>query len=149
MAIGLWPSAKSFFAEMKYKPKPKFDSGFMQPDGFGKRRTMVGRMLPQPRVNTLDGEPKLLDELLGSGFALVGVGVPESELCAVIAGNEIARFGPQCVALDPSAVPELAPYRGRILLVRPDRYIAASGTSSGPDSIGVAITSLLARFERP
>jgi 3-(3-hydroxy-phenyl)propionate hydroxylase len=149
MVIGLWPSAKSFFAEMKYKPKPKFDSGFMQPDGFGKRRTMVGRMLPQPRVNTLDGEPKLLDELLGSGFALVGVGVPESELCAVIAGNEIARFGPQYVALDPSAVPELAPYRGRILLVRPDRYIAASGTSSGPDSIGVAIASLLARFNRP
>jgi len=161
-AIGLWPAAKSFFGEMKYKPKPKFDTGFMQPDGFRKNRTLVGRMLVQPLVRMPDGKQLLLDELLGSGFALVGINVPAADVGSASEERAIAQLAPACVAINPPAggkeilrinvvelnrdFAALDPYRGRILLVRPDRYVAASGTSSGRDSIGAAVTSLVARF---
>jgi 3-(3-hydroxy-phenyl)propionate hydroxylase len=161
MAIGLWPAAKRFFGEMKYKPKPKFEAGFMYPDGFGKRRTLVGRMLPQPMVVTSDGASVLLDRILGKGFALVGIQVAAAAVANAAATPELVELAPACVVIrsfvDPGTpsvqvagleAPHLDfdRYRGRILLVRPDRYVAASGTSSGPDGIGAAISRLFQRF---
>ncbi len=161
MAIGLWPAAKRFFGEMKYKPKPKFEAGFMHPDGFGKRRTLVGRMLPQPTVATRDGTTLLLDALLGCGFALVGIEVTAAAVVSAAASPELAELLPSCVVIGtltdagiPSVKaatletpqPDFDRYRGRILLVRPDRYVAASGTASGPAGIGAAIGRLFQRF---
>jgi 3-(3-hydroxy-phenyl)propionate hydroxylase len=161
MAVGLWPAAKRFFGEMKYKPKPKFDAGFMYPDGFGKRRTLVGRMLPQPMVATRDGAAILLDGLLGKGFALVGIQVAAAAVADAAALPEVAELAPTCVVIGSSAEPapssmrfaslqtpqlDFERYRGRILLVRPDRYVAASGTPSGPGGIGAAMSRLFQRF---
>jgi 3-(3-hydroxy-phenyl)propionate hydroxylase len=161
MAIGLWPSAKRFFGEMKYKPKPKFLAGFMHPDGFGKRRTLVGRMLPQPMVATRDGSRVLLDGLLGSGFALVGIQVSAAAVMSAAAMPELAELAPSCVVIgtlpDPGTPsveaaaletpqPDFERYRGHILLVRPDRYVAASGTTSGPARIDAAIGRLFQGF---
>ena len=161
MVIGLWPYAKRFFGEMKYKPKPKFASGFMQPDGFGRRRTLVGRMLPQPMVATGDGVSVLLDGLLGSGFALVGIQVPAAAVMSAAATPAVAALAPCCVVIGQPAdrgvpsvkvaalqtsQPDLERYRGRILLVRPDRYVAASGTPGGPAAIDAAVSRLLQRF---
>ncbi len=147
LAIGLWPAAKRFFGEMKYKPKPKFDSGFMESDGFKARETMVGRMLMQPHVPKADGAQVLLDELLGGGFALIGVAVTAEALRQAMHEPAIARLAPVCVALDQPPA-EFDRYRGRMLLVRPDRYVAASGTGTGTGaaSIGAVVTRLLARF---
>jgi 3-(3-hydroxy-phenyl)propionate hydroxylase len=161
LAIGLWPAAKRFFGEMKYKPKPKFDAGFMHPDGFGKRRTLVGRMLPQPMVAASDGAAVLLDGFLGNGFALVGIQVDAAAVAHAAAAPEVAELAPACVVIgslvDPDTptvqvaaltTPQLdfERYRGRILLVRPDRYVAASGTTSGPAGIGAAVSRLFKRF---
>ncbi|MFL9875852.1 bifunctional 3-(3-hydroxy-phenyl)propionate/3-hydroxycinnamic acid hydroxylase [Paraburkholderia megapolitana] len=77
------PPVRDFFMQMKFKPKPRFDSGLLGPrerSGWGSPR---GRMLPQPSVLAragVDGaaassggapvESKL-DDLIGHRFALV------------------------------------------------------------------------------
>ncbi|MDP8984567.1 MAG: bifunctional 3-(3-hydroxy-phenyl)propionate/3-hydroxycinnamic acid hydroxylase [Pseudomonadota bacterium] len=160
-AIGLWPAAKRFFGEMKYKPKPKFAKGFMQPDGFGRRHTLVGRMLAQPQVRTADRQSVLLDDLLGNGFALVGLEVSVADLCSTLENPAIASLEPACVALNPTSAagggatavatlaaypPEFERYRGRVLLVRPDRYVAAAGTAGEAGSLASAVQKLKADY---
>jgi 3-(3-hydroxy-phenyl)propionate hydroxylase len=159
LLLGLWPAAKSFFAEMKYKPRPRFAAGFMQPDGLGKSRTLVGRMIVQPEVRTSNGERVHLDELLGRGFALLALELSPEDLPRLTRhGTAAARLTPMCVVINPTSIssagsvvtatvarypPEFEPYRGRVLLIRPDRYVAASGSCSGPNSIEDAIAKLL------
>ncbi|MDP9012278.1 MAG: bifunctional 3-(3-hydroxy-phenyl)propionate/3-hydroxycinnamic acid hydroxylase [Pseudomonadota bacterium] len=161
-AIGLWPAAKRFFAEMKYKPKPKFDRGFMQPDDIGKRHTLVGRMLAQPEVQAAGGEKVLLDDLLGGGFALLGLEVSPLDLRRAFDDSAIASLAPACVVLNPAAPasdgaatiatlatypPEFERYRGRVLLVRPDRYVAAAGAVGGSGSLAAAVQRLVIGYQ--
>jgi 3-(3-hydroxy-phenyl)propionate hydroxylase len=159
LLLGLWPAAKGFFAEMKYKPRPRFAAGFMQPDRLGKSRTLVGRMLLQPDVRKSNGERVPLDELLGCGFALLALELSPEDLRPLARhGTAAGRLTPMCVVINPTSIsssdsvvtatvasypPEFEPYRGRVLLIRPDRYVAASGTCSGPASIEDAIAKLL------
>jgi 3-(3-hydroxy-phenyl)propionate hydroxylase len=72
--LALYPSARNYVVEMKYKPKPRFVDGFFAPDGKGTRRTLVGRMFPQPIVMRPEGKLVLFDEALSVGFALVAFG---------------------------------------------------------------------------
>ncbi|NNL65484.1 MAG: hypothetical protein HKP30_04520 [Myxococcales bacterium] len=86
----------------------------------------VGSLLRQPRVRRDGGEPFLLDELLGSGFAAVGRSAEDVTL-----GDEAAaifsRLGGRTVSLDGLALAE-----GQLdalfeahpaVVVRPDRYV--------------------------
>ena len=137
------PAIQSYFAQMKYKPKPFYRRGFIA-DGHPDRLT--GRMIAQPTVERLDGQVVPLDQLLGSGFSLVAFG-PDAEqrladsLTAALPLPDLRR-----VAILPSilnaerppfpgievvrdlygAISHLAPAGATLLmLVRPDRYIAA------------------------
>jgi len=70
LALNVWPPARDYVAQMKYKPPPRFNRGFLVPDGKG-RKSLVGRLLPQPPVRTAAGQDVLLDEALGSRFVLL------------------------------------------------------------------------------
>ena len=70
-ALALIPGARDYIAQMKFKPPPRFAHGFIVPDFEGSRRTLVGRLFPQPRVTTQDGSEILLDDALGPGFAIL------------------------------------------------------------------------------
>ena len=59
---------------MNFKPIPRFHEGFLCPDGRSAKTTLIGRMLPQPTVRTLDGKKKKLDDVIGYGFALLKIG---------------------------------------------------------------------------
>lgn len=141
---GLIPKLRDYFLGMKFKPEPRFREGFLVADGETAKRTLVGRMLPQPVVKTADGEAKL-DDAMGAGFALVAVGGDASaelarldhpvwtHLGAARIGLSLdgvarpAEDGVAIVGLATDALPKkLRAYVGKILLVRPDRYVAAA-----------------------
>lgn len=56
-------------------PRPVYDKGCYFGIPRRNRRAAAGRLPPQPTVRGMDGQRRLLDELLGGGFALVGLGV--------------------------------------------------------------------------
>ncbi|MGG5818594.1 bifunctional 3-(3-hydroxy-phenyl)propionate/3-hydroxycinnamic acid hydroxylase [Falsiroseomonas sp. HW251] len=151
-ALNVWPPARDYVAQMKYKPKPRFEHGFLVSDRRGARRTRVGRLFPQPRVLTGQG-PRLLDEVLGNGFALVardpaGLSALRHALLdrlrvarlAILPRGSASRDG--AVALD-SAEDPLADHDAEALLLRPDHYVAAALPFSGADPVLSQLEAML------
>jgi 3-(3-hydroxy-phenyl)propionate hydroxylase len=64
-----------FLREGSFIPQPVYANGSYFGIPRRLRRTAAGRQLPQPCVKGPDGRSARLDDLLGSGFALIGVGV--------------------------------------------------------------------------
>ncbi len=139
--LAYFPKARDYIAQMKFKPPPRFAEGFIVADGVGPKRTLVGRLFPQPRVATGDGREILLDEVLGDGFSIVLrtsrvhdvvphlTGRPWSDLHArmVVLGNEPAGViaGVTAVREVGPANPRLSRFSDHVILLRPDRYVAA------------------------
>lgn len=147
-ALRIWPPARDYVSQMRYKPKPGFNQGWLVADGRG-RASLVGRMLPQPRVVTPRGD-MLLDSWIGPGFALLARGRGAASRLAELRHPLWAQLGAVRVALDdgPSAQTRdagfkaaMAPYLEGVLLVRPDRYVAACITLGDEDRIVAALTS--------
>lgn len=157
-ALRICAPARDYFALMKYKPKPRFRDGFLVPDQQGGRRTCVGRLLPQPKVRS-GGEVILLDELLGDGFALLGLTENLSRFAEIARGGPWGRLGSRAVALtssprhaaedivvahaDPAVVARLrGNHTDLILFVRPDRYVAAAFRLSDADETAALVEAL-------
>lgn len=125
-ALSLFPKARDYIAQMKFKPPPRFSQGFIVPDDKGARHTLVGRLFPQPRVRT-DRSEAPLDDLLGPGFALV-VRSPRAELVtASLQAPSWRELDARVVVLREAGSPDprLARYSDHVFLLRPDRYVAA------------------------
>jgi 3-(3-hydroxy-phenyl)propionate hydroxylase len=142
------PHVQAYFAQMKYKPKPFYSSGFLVATEPG---TLVGRMLPQPRVETMDGRELLLDEVLGNDWRLVAYGPDAEARAAEAAKLDFGMRGLEPLAILPNTMNRMACAKGGqevvrdlsreflrenpegatvLMLVRPDRYIAAASTES-------------------
>src|SRR5579883_1436918 len=138
-AAGLWPELRAYFGEMKYKPQPRFSSGFLLPSA----HTLVGRLLPQPVVRSRDGFEQLLDDALPDGFVLVGLDMPPVALKAAarqldtgkvsvptislfLTGPPASDLGGASLSLVDPPDRALAAASGSLLLVRPDRYVMAA-----------------------
>jgi 3-(3-hydroxy-phenyl)propionate hydroxylase len=140
--LGLWPAAKLYFAEMKYKPAPRFAGGFLLESQLS-TRGIVGRLLPQPRLATR-GDARL-DDALGNGFALLGIGVDPQLVATLSLGAGWDTLVERRLALAESDAESLSAYAGRLLLVRPDRYVMALFAPAEADRIAAELTALLAR----
>jgi len=160
--LKLWPAAADYVAQMKYKPKPRFTSGFILPDGKG-RQDVVGRLLPQPVIIDTQGRRQLLDETLGSGFVLLIRG-ERAEACFAGLRQPIwDKLAVLRIALLPagaSATPTegvttifeteegmsdtLLHLPDCALLLRPDHYVAAVIRLGDPDGMVAAIERLVA-----
>src|SRR5579863_2012318 len=70
--LSVVPPARVYFAEMKYKPQPRFGSGFLAHGNKHGAVPLIGRLFPQPEVRAPD-RTALLDEFLGDNFALVSM----------------------------------------------------------------------------
>jgi 3-(3-hydroxy-phenyl)propionate hydroxylase len=164
----LVPGVRDYFMQMKFKPKPRFEAGFLLPNGENPKTSLVGRMLPQPRVMTIDQQSPagtgdkevLLDEVIGSGFALIAYGADginalmavEHPLWRRLEARRVALLPPDAklpspiptgiaVALDRSGrfAKLFAPGQTRLILLRPDRYVAAV---FAPEQVDKAVAAL-------
>jgi len=154
--LSLWPKARDYVAQMRFKPPPRFAHGFIVPDGRPAKTTLVGRMFPQPRVLTPDGE-KRLDDVLGPGFALLVRSPRAKEIVPRLLQKPWSDLAPRIVVFgdDPvertiavretSPSPRLAAYSDNVLLLRPDRYVAACVPAGELDKGAEGVASLIAQ----
>lgn len=137
---GYIPPIRDYFLQMKFKPKPYYANGLLGPTQVGTE--VRGRMFPQPRVRTLDGREVLLDDLIGSSYALVSYhsggdvvvldaplwrNLDVTRVCVFTKHDDIGILPPGAiVAIDSSGGLRqfFAGQDGNTVLVRPDRYVA-------------------------
>jgi 3-(3-hydroxy-phenyl)propionate hydroxylase len=162
LALNVWPPARDYVAQMKYKPPPRFNEGFLIPDHKG-RKSLVGRLLPQPLVRTPDGRQVLLDEVLGNRFVLLLRSARPAEDFARLRQPIWDKLGVARVALLPVGSPDqavaevetvagtndalgatLVDYPDSALLLRPDHYVAAAIPLSDADRGCRAVEELFA-----
>jgi 3-(3-hydroxy-phenyl)propionate hydroxylase len=156
--LGIFPPAQEYVAQMKYRPKPRFLSGFIVPGGRQRHRTLIGRLFPQPFVETQEQQKVFLDEVLGNGFSLLArTSQPEHIIAAttqpVWDRLQIRRIAvlPQnaawCCPPGVTTVREidqvLAGYPDHLILLRPDHYVAAcfpvSDAARGSELVGALL----------
>jgi 3-(3-hydroxy-phenyl)propionate hydroxylase len=152
-ALSLFPKARDYIAQMKFKPPPRFAQGFIVPDRAGSRNTLVGRLLPQPRVLGPNGREVLLDELLGAGFAILIRSVRAAEVLPRLGARPWSDLNARCLAMPPesgAANPRLARFADHVIVLRPDRYVAAcipvDELEKGAEAVGALIA---ATFTQP
>jgi len=160
-ALALFPAARSYFAEMKYKPKPKFHRGFLLPPETASKQSLVGKLFPQALVMTANGF-ELLDDVLGDGFALLAPPGTAPQTLENVCLEKSSQLPIRRVAVldkeDPSPVAApaisardlrgdlaalLAGYPAGLYLLRPDRYVAAFFPLQDIQSAGDAIAKLM------
>jgi len=146
-AVRLLPGIRNYVLQMRFKPMPRYENGVV----IGEPGTdAVGRMLIQPDVEDATGARRKLDDVLGPWFALIGWEVdPQSaldekdrafwrELGARFVQISRARSGSRpglrlhssegtvCVEdVDNHYADWMAEHPGPIVVLRPDRYVAA------------------------
>ena len=136
---GLYPPARDYVLQLKFKPRPRFAKGFFVAGGNG-GDVRSGQLFPQPMVEVADGKRVLLDELLGAGFAYIGWhgdGLPD-ELSALMPVEtlRVVWLAPQGQAVacnDGGSACDGDGVIARVLnqaaavavILRPDRYVLA------------------------
>jgi 3-(3-hydroxy-phenyl)propionate hydroxylase len=134
------PAGRAYFEEMRYRPPHMYTHGLLAASD----DAPVGMMIGQPRV--FDAEARcirLLDDSLGTDWALLGAGVDTQQLAEAAAlvkplvprAAHLAIQGrrpphptaaPVLFDVDSALDAEFAPYLGRLVLVRPDHFVAAA-----------------------
>lgn len=106
------------------------------------RRNALGRMIPQPTVLDRQGHQHLLDDLVGSGFVVLGVDVDPRTAMTDRQVEDWTRLGARFRTVRRSfattdgpddvidvtgvLVDWLGRYRAKVAVVRPDRFVAAT-----------------------
>lgn len=163
--LGWCAPVRDYIAEMRYKPTPRFAAGFLVRDGRSARRTLVGRLLPQPRVVTSDNRVVLFDTVLGNRFVLLAWTTRPRAVFAAAAHPIWNRLDVKRVAALPAGTgceplpgvdvvwdrdgglaAALARYPDHVLLLRPDHYVAAcmprGEIGRGADAVGALVRTM-------
>jgi 3-(3-hydroxy-phenyl)propionate hydroxylase len=122
------PPLRKWAQEGGFKPHPVYTKG--QYLGLPRRRSggPEGALVPQPVVRSLDGRRLLLDEVLGEGVALVGLGIDPRAGLSVTALELLAEMEARHVTL--------FPYGGRPQGLRGVARSTAAGLSEVEDMNG-------------
>lgn len=148
------PWARRYLVEMRYRPKGRFTKGFLVPGESTAAESLVGRALEQPLVLRDDDSTAIrLDDALGPGFAILGVdlagqdwlrlekhdfGLADLTLVDVALGDRAPKVHPRRVGIadsDGSLQSMLEAFSGQVLLLRPDRVVAAVFAPGSVDEV--------------
>jgi 3-(3-hydroxy-phenyl)propionate hydroxylase len=131
-----------FFRELRFKPPARHATGFCLADASAS--SAIGAMIFQPRVIDSTCSYREFDDLIGPGFALIAIGgspealnhlsdpiwerIGAARLHVALDDRLPNRdAGPRGVAdADGQLADQLNELRGRLVLVRPDRFIAGA-----------------------
>jgi 3-(3-hydroxy-phenyl)propionate hydroxylase len=148
-ALSIIPTFKDYIVQMRYKPKPRYNNGFFVRDQKRIKDTLVGRMLPQPDVTDKDGRIHRLDDLMGKGFCLLALSANPGKLFSILEGVDLGVEAQRlCLLPKDYRHPDdmrllwardhnggmnayLEAYGDHILVIRPDRYVAAAIPMTG------------------
>jgi len=144
VALSVVPPIKRYIAQMKYIPKPFLKSGVVLGRPVKDEASVLGRILPQPDVKAAGEQPQLLDKILGPNFAILAIEpAPAKPIFGVdhplwwSLGTVFwslhwsASWAPPAAGFRPLQVVSAQldhvrdRYRGQLLIVRPDRLVAA------------------------
>ncbi len=161
-AIQTVPRVRRFLRHFEFKPLPAHDAGLM---ATGRRRGVEGRMFPQPRVLAAGSpSPRPLDDVLGTGFALIGPGVdPQAADDPRWQGLPVTflRVRPAATTLLGAAdvgdtegvlTTWFATNKAEVALLRPDRFVFAAGAAADAGRFADLLTAQLrtgARADAP
>ena len=161
--VCLLPPARDYILHLKFKPKPRFERGLLVRWQHGKPFVPPGQLMIQPMMQMPDGRMRLLDHLLGRGFALLGwagslphvppewpVSPPALVECLRADEDFLLQAPGHATARDASG--ELA----RVLdsagatavLLRPDRHVLAY-LGARPEDNWQAVLAALAHYFEP
>jgi 3-(3-hydroxy-phenyl)propionate hydroxylase len=148
-ALGLYPPAKDYFVQMRYKPKPRFEAGLVWRNARDALAAVTGSMLPQPEVEDLQRTRHLLDDLVPDAPVLLVYDRMPDRVMAPELQHRFESHGCHVVGLTPEGVNPVEagfpiyrdaggvltrrPYAGlvgSVFLLRRDRYIAAAAPAS-------------------
>jgi 3-(3-hydroxy-phenyl)propionate hydroxylase len=167
--FSVFPPVRDYVLQLKFKPKPRFFEGFFVPGHAAAALVPAGQLLPQPQVELPGGAQAALDDLLGSGFALLSLADAEgSAVAAALAA--LAAAGLDCrhipvVAQSDDFLPHTGPDASlrdcggtleailrsagaQAVLLRPDRYVLAY-LCRGDSDIGAQLQGLLHPHSTP
>ncbi|PRX92094.1 bifunctional 3-(3-hydroxy-phenyl)propionate/3-hydroxycinnamic acid hydroxylase [Paraburkholderia sp. BL25I1N1] len=157
--VCLFPPARDYILHLKFKPKPRFQSGFFVGSAAASLPIPAGQLLPQPLVELQGGTAVRLDDVLGTGFAVVvasdaivaefrrildGARVPYRVVKIVLKAEDFIvghiQGGVDAIARDSDGVLEdiMRKAGADVMFVRPDRYVlgyANSGDSRSIDAL--------------
>jgi 3-(3-hydroxy-phenyl)propionate hydroxylase len=129
---------RAYLEEMRYRPSLRYTDGLVIADSRGPTGVVIG----QPLVfDTADHRLRRLDDVLGPGWALVGVELgdiswAETEPVTTVLAATTVEIGQNehlprtthhlVLDVDGGLGREFAAYRGSFVLLRPDHVVAAS-----------------------
>ena len=160
-ALALYRPARDYVMQMKWKPAPRFEHGFVA----GEAGTALrGRMFPQPMVERRDASAVALDAVLGKGFALLElndgvtpVAQPRHDRPLDARLVQVVPRDHRFVGTPLPGAEEVRDMTGKIgetfrkadvrgVLLRPDRYVAAclacDSDASGADALVEALRAM-------
>jgi 3-(3-hydroxy-phenyl)propionate hydroxylase len=156
--LSAFPGGREYLLGMRFKPRPRFEQGVLiNCEPFVVPASLVGCMIPQPRI-ALGDKQRQLDDALGAGFALLA----QSKETAQFAAGKRDLLWPELAptVVDTSgtrgidAVKEIsileseiaAPFRAhrdQLLLIRPDRHAALAFWPHNADAAVAAFRAKL------
>ena len=159
------PSVRKYFREMRYVPRPFLKQGVLVADP-AHDDGITGRIVPRLNLLAADARELSIDHAAGSWFALVGLDVPLAELQRAARVSPWQDLQPRLVALVGERAAEdretetyrmadergrafLERNRGRVMIVRPDRYVAGCAPIDGFGSLGSQFARRLGAVGKP
>jgi 3-(3-hydroxy-phenyl)propionate hydroxylase len=151
------PPVRRYIAEMRFKPPQRYDAGLLWADGAP--HPLLGAMLAQPLVVDARGHEHPLDAMLGPWFSVIAIDpagplpaptgtalwdILQARPLELRTGDRAARSSslwPSVATTSPQ--PELEELGGRMLLVRPDRIVAAVFGPADLATVEAAVLGLL------